>query len=177
MLRTLAAASIIAVSGSAFAQSRSSFFDADGFIDISITQTGPETWEVAVGAAPQLVFNGDVYLLTDVFGFWVLSDDVDVIGSTSSFGLWSAHQNNSGTGGILGWKTNPNTGITPGNAQSFTFDSLDASTVDRFGLHVRADSDFPFGGNTAYFTFTEIPAPGVASLFGLAAVASLRRRR
>lgn len=111
-----------------------------------------------------------------MFGFWARSDDDDLTGGTTSFSVWGADASNSGPGGIIGWKTNPNTGITPGGTQSFTFDSLDLSKVERFGFHARFSSNFaPAGGNTAYVT--AVPEPGTIAAVGLGIAALMRRRR
>ncbi|NUQ52968.1 MAG: hypothetical protein HUU19_09765 [Phycisphaerales bacterium] len=170
-----AAIAAAALGSSALAQTRSSFQDADLIGGVQVQLITGLTYKVSLSNHPQLKIGATYYNITDVFGFWALSDDIDLSGSTSSFGVWSDWNKNSGTGGIVGWKTNPNTGITPGGSQNFTFDSLAVGDVDHFGFHIRVDGTLPNGGNTAYFT--DVPAPGAATLAGLGLVVAARRRR
>ena len=172
----LAAAIAAAALGSnALAQTRSSFQDADEIGGIQVSLITGLTYQVSLSNNPQLKIGSTIYDITDVFGFWALSDDIDLSGSTSGFGVWDSKVSNSGTGGIVGWKTNPNTGITPGGSQNFTFGSLAVGDVDHWGFHIRVDGTLPNGGNTAYFT--DVPAPGAATLAGLGLVVAARRRR
>lgn len=172
----LAAALAAAALGSnALAQTRGSFQDANEIGGVDVTLISGLTYQVSLGSNPQLTIGSTTYDITDVFGFWALSDDIDLTGSTSDFGVWDDKVSNSGTGGIVGWKTNPNTGITPGGSQNFTFDSLAVADVDHWGFHIRVDGTLPTGGNTAYFT--DVPAPGAATLAGLGLVVAARRRR
>ncbi len=172
----LAAAIAAAALGSnALAQTRSSFQDAQFIGGVNVTLISGLTYKVNLSNNPQLKIGNVLYNITDVFGFWALSDDIDLTGSTSSFGVWNSHASNSGPGGIVGWKTNPNTGITPGGSQNFTFSTLAVADVDRWGFHIRVDGTLASGGNTAYFTY--VPAPGAATLAGLGLAVAARRRR
>lgn len=172
----LAAAIAAAALGShALAQTRSSFQDAQLIGGVNVTLISGLTYKVDLSNNPQLMIGNVLYNITDVFGFWALSDDIDLTGSTSSFGVWNSDASNAGTGGIVGWKTNPNTGITPGGSQNFTFNSLAVADVDHWGFHIRVDGTLASGGNTAYFT--DVPAPGAATLAGLGLAVAARRRR
>lgn len=170
-----AAIAAAALGSNALAQTRSSFQDADEIGGIQVSLITGLTYQVALSGTPQLTIGSTTYNITDVFGFWALSDDIDLSGSTSGFGVWDSKISNAGTGGIVGWKTNPNTGITPGGSQNFTFNSLAVANVDHFGFHIRVDGTLPSGGNTAYFT--DVPAPGSATLAGLGMLLAARRRR
>lgn len=170
-----AALAAAAMGSSTLAQTRSSFQDADLIGGISVNHISGLTYEVALSGNPQLKIGATFYDITDVFGFWALSDDIDLSGGTTGFGVWTSKVSNSGTGGIVGWKTNPNTGITPSGSQNFTFDSLAVADVDHFGFHIRVDGTLPTGGNTAYFT--DVPAPGSVTLAGLGLALAARRRR
>lgn len=172
----LAAALAAAALGSnALAQTRSSFQNADIIGGVQVQLITGLTYQVSLGNHPQLKIGPTYYNITDVFGFWALSDDIDLTGSTSGFGVWTSKVSNSGTGGIVGWSTNPNTGITPNGSQNFTFNSLAVGDVDHWGFHIRVDGTLASGGNTAYFT--DVPAPGAATLAGLGLVVAARRRR
>ncbi len=166
-------ASVLALAGSASAQTFSSFQQVP-ITGISVQNTGLLQYKVTLNAGAKVNVGGNDYDITDIFGFWALSSDIDLSGSTTSFGLWGAHQSNAGTGGIVGWKTNPNTGITVGNDETFTFDSLATGDVDFWGYHIRVDGQLPFGGDTF---FAYVPTPGAIGVFAMAGLAGLRRRR
>lgn len=173
---TVAAALAAAAMGStALAQTRSSFQSTEAMTGITVTNISGLKYNVAISANPTLKIGATIYNVTDIFGFWALSNDIDLNGTTASFAQWSAHASNSGTGGIVGWKTNPNTGITPGGNQDFTFTTLATGDVDNFGFHIRVSGTLADGGNTAYFTY--VPAPGSAALAGMGALLGARRRR
>lgn len=162
--------------GAAFAQSISSF--SPGVLTgVSITPSNAGlTYLISVASNPTVTYNNVTYNVTEVFGFWALDfEDPNLAGSATTFGVWQADANTSGSGAILGWKTNPNQGILPNASQSFTFDSLDVADVDNFGFHVRIDGTFPFGGNTGYIT--AVPEPTSMAALGIGAIAFLRRRR
>jgi hypothetical protein len=111
-----------------------------------------------------MVDNGVEYNITDIFGVWALSNDDDLAATHSDVGVWNAHEQNAGTGGIAGWKTNPNTGVTPNGSFIWTFDSLNASSVEQHGFHIRLNGNFPgWGGQTGYATVPE-PAGYIALL-------------
>jgi hypothetical protein len=80
-----------AIAGSAVAQTRSSFMFVDSFSGITVTQTGPLTFDVALSANPTVTVSATTFNITDVFGFWALKDfDPNfTAASGSSFGVWS----------------------------------------------------------------------------------------
>lgn len=170
----LSAVAVLAVSGQAMAQSRSSFLTSDSLGSLTITQETATRYRVDLGAAPTMTYLGVTYTVNSVFGFWGLSNLDNDFADTTSFGTWDAHENLAGSGGISGWKTNPNQGIGPGGSLAFTFDRLVASDVATWGMHIRVNEQLPTGGNTAFFT---VPTPGSLALLGLGAVAMPRRRR
>lgn len=185
---TTARFSVLAITAclaaSASAQTRSSFLDGGTFSGIDIAESnGGLTYDVTFNPGAQFHYAGLDYDITDVFGFWNLSDDDDLTSTINSFvdgdgATWDADASNSGTGGIAGWKTNPNTGITSGQAVQFNYDALSTGLVEHFGLHVRIDGLFPgTDGNTGYATFTDIPTPGATALLGIAGLVAARRRR
>lgn len=160
------------------AQSRSSFqnvgtIDAIG-VDVS---NGGKTYNVSLGAAPSITLSGIQYTIQDVFGFWVLSNN-DITATQNNTGVWTVNNSNSGAGGIAGWKTNPNTGLTANQSKSFTFNTL-VGSVDGFGFHVRLANNGagPECGNTLYVTGTPVPEPATMTALALGAAALLRRRR
>lgn len=166
------------VASSAMAQSRSSFIDLTSTSGVTVTSLGGNKYTVNLSGAPTVRFGGQTYHVTDVFGFWALSDNDNLTGSTSNFGVWTADSNQSGTGGIVGWKTNPNTGIKPSGSQQFQFNTLDAASVERFGFHFRVAETLADCSNTFYGSVRN-PAPEPASLaaLGVGAVALIRRRK
>ncbi len=165
----------IAVPG--FAQSRSSFQDVSLFDGINISNTSMLDWTVTLSATPKVTYLGHTYTVTDVFGFWLLDDNNDFSATGTNPGLWSFHSNYAGTGGIAGFKTNPNTGITPGLAQSFHFNSITGQAEGR-GIHVRFAENLPGGGNTIYLKDPgAVPEPATLAVLGGGLVAFLKRRR
>lgn len=160
------------------AQTRSSFLAVDGFSDVFVTPSnGGLTYAVSLGANPQMFFQSQVYAITDVFGFWVLkNEDPNTLSSSnSSFGVWSVWNASSGPGEIAGWKTNPNTGITPGGSVTFNFSALNVAEVDQFGFHVRLNGTFPgTNGDTGYAT---VPEPSALAALGLGLLSLPRRRK
>lgn len=170
------AVAVLGLSGAAVAQTFSSFVTVDAFQDVSVQDLSALSYRVSVGPIPTFTQGGTTYSITDVFGYWALRADMDLTGATSNFNQWNAHQNNAGPGGIVGWKTNPNTGLTPGTSEVFTFDQLDAPNVSGYGFHVRIGGVFPgTNGNTGYVTL--VPAPAATALLGAAGALVLRRQR
>lgn len=167
---------VAACAGTALGQSRSSFFDVDSFSGVTISKTGPLTFDVSLSAAPTVTYLSTTYAITDLFGFWSLrnADPDFTTGSGASFGVWDWHRNTSGDGDIAGWKTNPNTGIVPGGTLTFTYTALSQSEIDNFGVHIRVDGTLPFGGNTFHAV---VPTPGALALLGVAGLVAGRRRR
>lgn len=170
------AVAVLGLSGAASAQTFSSFVAVDSFQNLSVLDLSALSYRVSVGPTPTFTKDGTTYSITDVFGYWALRADMDLTGATSSFNQWSAHQSNAGIGGIVGWKTNPNTGLTPGTSEVFTFDQLDTPNVSGYGFHVRLNGVFPgTSGNTGYVTL--VPAPAAAALLGIAGAVAMRRHR
>ncbi len=157
-------------------QSRASFLSGDSFQDVIVTVAGGGLeYTVTLGPNPAFVYQSVAYPITDLFGFWVLSNDDDLFPVHSDIGVWRAHENQAGTGGIAGWHTNPNTGLTPGQQFTFTFDSLNVASVEQFGFHIRVNGTFPgTNGNTGYAT---VPEPATGSALGVLAVLLGRRFR
>jgi hypothetical protein len=179
-IRVHAAAALIGlVAGSAWAQSRGSFQDVDGFTAITVTEVTSLTYTVSLGASPLVRVGGIDYPVTAVFGFWSLSDDFDFTTATgSNFDVWAFHRNSASTGDIAGWKTNPNTGILPGGNQSFAYTALTSSQRERFGLHISTAEVVPGQqGLTFYATGPTIPAPASAGVLAGAGLVAVRRRR
>ena len=175
--RSLTIFSVCLLAAGASAQSRSSFLDVDAFEDVIVmVSNGGLTYDVELGPNPTMEYQGDIFEITDLFGFWALSNDDDLEVVHQNIGVWDAHENQAGTGGIVGWKTNPNTGLTPGDSITFTYDELTTARVEQVGFHIRLDGTFPgASGNTGFAT---VPEPG--SLIALAFAGGLlviRRKR
>jgi hypothetical protein len=177
MKRTTLILAMTVAAALASAQSRSSFLAVDAIEGIDVSTFGLDR-DVQVGLTPRFQYNGTWYDVVDVFGFWSLSDDDDLVATGADTGVWSWHQNQASTGGIAGWKTNPNTGLTAGENKVFTYGSINASSVERYGFHVRLDGTFPgTNGNTGYITTVPEPGSMIALGAGLAAFAARRRKK
>ncbi len=162
----------------AFAQSRSSFQNVGTIDAIGVdSSNGGLTYTVNVGAAPSFSLGGFNYSIQDVFGFWLLSNQ-DISATHSDTGVWDAHENNAGSGGIAGWKTNPNTGLVVNQSKAFTFDALNVSSPT-YGFHVRLTNagNGPLAGNTLYVTGTPVPEPATMSVLALSLAAMVAKRK
>lgn len=168
---------LLAVSGAAVAQSRSSFLDVQNLTGITVIENNPLSYTVTVGANPTYMLNGQTFGIQDVFGFWALSDDQDLMVTSHDLMNWRVRNNNAGTGGIAGFFTPPPQGLTYGESFTFTYDSLSANMVDRFGFHVRLEGT---NGQTLHITGGDgnvIPGPAALVPFLLGGISALRRRR
>ena len=166
----------------AMAQTRSSFLGVNSITGITVTPSNAGlTFLVNMGADPYFTYNGHDYHITDVIGFYNLSDDDDLTVSnsnfTGNFGPWGTDNSNSGVGGIAGWRSNPNNGITVGGSETFNYTSLSTDKVERLGFHVRLNELFPgTQGNTGDITVVPEPVSMVGLLAGLGGLMARRRR-
>jgi hypothetical protein len=177
-LRAAYCAGIISFASGAFAQTRSSFYDVTASNDITVSSFDGLTFTVLLGPNPWVVYNSTTYIVTDAFGFYVLEDTGDVSATGTNQNFWTFDLNNSGPGGLSGWEAaNANSGITPGQSISFTFTTLNPTSWDRFGFHLRYSAEFEqTGGNTSFVAVPE-PASLAALALGAAGIVRLRRRR
>lgn len=181
----LAAASLVAaVSGSALATTRSSFLDVSNISGLTInTSNAGYTYTVTVSSSPFFTYNSVNYPITDMIGFYVLSNDIDFspLPALPNFGppgSFSDDSSNSGTGAAAGWRSNPNNGLVPGQSLSFTFPSnFPIADIDTIGFHVRLSVDFPGTPGALTGNITQVPAPTAAALLPLGALFAGRRRR
>lgn len=176
-LYTVAAATIaVSAAGRASAQSANSFLNADHLSGLSLTQEDAKTFRLEVTGSPTMSYLGVTYHINSVFGLWAISSTESDFAETSDTGVWDDTENFAGAGGIVGWKTNPNSGLEAGEQKTFQFDRLSSNDVARYGFHIRVNETLPSGGNTAYFT-RSIPAPGSLAMLGLGGLVVPRRRR
>lgn len=160
------------------AQTRSSFLAVDTISDVVVNVSNAGLrYEIIVGMDPKFTYQGTDYAITEVFGFWNLSDDDDLTVSNQDIGVWKTNNSNSGAGAIAGWKTQtPNQGLTAGQSVVLDYDALSVEKVERLGFHVRIDGTFPgTSGNTGHIT--TVPEPASMAAMGLGAVALIRKRR
>lgn len=120
-----------------------------------------------------MVYQGQTRQITEVFGFWLLDDNDDLHGSGVTGGGWQYHENYSGSGGIAGFKTNPNAGVKQGEGRDFTFRSV-VGVPETYGVHLRLDD-----GNTYYVEApaATVPEPATLAVLGVGISALIRRRR
>lgn len=174
-LFSVAGLAVVLVSA-ASAQSISSFNAAD-ISGISVLQSGNQI-TLSVDSGASLTYLGNTYNVTDVFGVWAMDfgPGATLNASGSNQGVWNFNSSTNASGNIFGWKTNPNTGVTPGGTQVLNYSSLSGS-IDDFGYHIRVDGNLPGGGNTAYFYHEAVPEPASLILLGGAAAGILAQRR
>lgn len=179
-MKTTFVALLALVSATAMSQSRSSFHNVASITGVSVTSSNAgKSWTVGLGSSPTVVSLGQTYQVTDLFGFWLLDNDDDLGAAAGNQNGWAFNDNYSGSGGIAGWKTNPNRGLTPGSTPlTFTFGTL-VGQKEQVGYHMRFDRNFAStGGNTAYVTAAPVPEPGTLTvLFGATALLARRKRR
>jgi len=147
-----------------------SSFQVAGISGISVLRSGNQI-TLSAGSAPSLQLGSNSYAVTEVFGVWALDDNGDKSATNGDQSGWKKSINFAGTGGITGWKTNPNSGLI-NDPQVFTYGSLTGS-VESFGYHIRVSGNLPGGGNTAFFRPVE---PGTLAALR-ADVALMDRRR
>lgn len=170
---SIGAMAVVALSS---AQSRSSFVVVDAINYVIGSRTGNNV-DVAVGLNPSVKIGATTYQVTEVFGVWLLDDNDDLNGTGVNDGDWSFDKSTSGTGGIVGFKTNPNKGLTPGQSKTFTFSTLTGSE-EALGYHVRFNQTLPGGGNTLYITSPNVvPEPASIAALSVGAIALIRRRK
>lgn len=162
--------------GISSAQSRSSFVVVDAINFIIGSRAGNEL-TVEVGLNPSVKIGSKVYQVTEVFGAWLLDDNDDLNGTGATDGVWSFDRSLGGSGGIVGYKTNPNTGLLPDETKTFTFSTL-TGTEEAFGYHVRFSENLPSGFNTLYVTSPNVvPEPASIAALSVGAIALMRRRK
>lgn len=172
--RILIFGALLTVGAVSQAQSISSFNSAE--ISGITTTLSSGNLAVSVGAAPTITWNSVTYNITDVFGVWALDFNDDMTGTGTNQNGWNFDTNFSGTGGIAGWKTNPNSGMTPNQNLSFVYSSLTGS-VENVGYHLRISGQFPGGGNTAYFYHEPVPEPASIAALSAGLLALIRKKR
>lgn len=165
---------LVATVALAGAQSRSSFTLVANMTGLSSTMSGMDI-STSASAAPTFMIGSSTYTVTEVFGIWALDDNDDLAATGTNQLGYNYNENYSGTGGISGWKTNPNQGFV-NDTKTFTYSSL-AGTVEAVGYHVRVSGQLPGGGNTLFVTPEAVPEPASMTALALGAVAMLRRRR
>ena len=177
------AASGVLFAGAASATTRSSFLDVDTLTGITFSSNyGGLSTVVSVGANPMFTIGSNTYHITGIIGFYALSDTHDLAetnsGFSANFGPWGTDNSNAGTGGIAGWRSNPNNGITLNHSETFTFQTLSSTLVDRVGFHVITQELFPnTSGNTGNIAFVPEPASFAVMGLGLLGICTRRRKK
>jgi hypothetical protein len=164
-----------------FSQSYSSFYQVDAIYGVHVTNSGLD-YTVDLDPGAFLIYNGNQYDITDIFGFWNMKAGSALTASGTNQNGWNWDQSNSGGGSIAGWQNNPKTfDIQPGGSKTFTYTSLDQPSVEATGFHFSFVQDWaPTPGNkTAFVSGPLNPVPEPASMVALAAgaIALIRRRR
>ena len=167
--------------GSAYATSRSSFLEVDSMSGLTWSSNfGGLSTIVSLGSNPTFTIGANTYHITSVIGFYALANTADLTSThsnfTGNFGPWSTDDNNSGPGGIAGWKSNPNNGITLSHNETFVFSALSSTLVDEVGFHVVTQELFPgTSGNTG--SIATVPEPASFAILGFGLVGLCARRR
>lgn len=156
------------------AQSRSSFAPVSNVTGLSSSISGL-TLSTTASAAPTFDLGASTFTVTEVFGIWALDDDDDLAATGANQSGYTYNDNYSGSGGIAGWKTNPNQGFV-NDTKSFTYSSLTGS-VEGIGYHGRVSGQLPGGGNTLFIAPEAVPEPATMTALALGAASLLRRRR
>lgn len=158
------------------AQDRDSFELISGLTGLTSTLNGTNLW-TTLDTGSTFVYQSQTYTITDVFAVFLLDDDDDLFATGVDQGNWRYHENYTTWGGIAGWQTNPNTGLTPGNSIELTYATL-TGVPEWYGYHVRVSTLFPNNSNTIYVVGSAVPEPAALAvvLCGLAGAISRRRR-
>ncbi len=182
-LALVCAGLIAATAGTASATTINSFLSVPGISGITVSPAvaSPNlSFTVTLNAGATFTYNSNTYAITDVIGFYLLAPGYDDVsqGALASVGGFSNDSDHRAAGSIYGWRSNPNSGITAGNSQAFTFPSISYANYTLIGLHVRINGTFPgTTGNTGNITGSFVPAPGAAAVLGLGGLLASRRRR
>lgn len=181
---SLVGTALVALSaGTASATTINSFLSVPGISGITISPSvaSPNlNYTITFNAGATFTYNSNTYAITDVIGFYLLAPSYNDAsqGALANFGGFSDDSDHRAAGSIYGWRSNPNSGITAGNSQTFTFPSISYANYTLIGLHVRINGTFPgTSGNTGNITGTLVPAPGAAAVLGLGGLLASRRRR
>lgn len=157
------------------AQDRYAFESISGLSGLTSSLTGL-TLQTSLSPGSQFTYLSQTYTITDVFAIFLLDDDDDFAATGINQGVWTYHENYSLAGGIAGWHTNPNTGLTPGNQLSLDYASL-SGTAEWFGYHVRVTPILPNEEDTIYIVGAAVPEPSALAMLAVGSLALLRRRR
>lgn len=175
LIFALTAGSLAVVASS---QSYSSFQTVTNLVGLNTSVSGLN-FTTTVGPTPSFMLNSINYTITDVFGVWQRDGNPATLTATNGSGNpsgWTFDSNTAGAGRIFGYKTNPNTGMTPNSSLTFNFGTK-TGTEEDIGYHVRISGQLPTGGNTLYITGNPVPEPATMAVLGLGAAALLRRKR
>jgi hypothetical protein len=164
-----------------FAQSYSSFYQVDAIYGVNVTNSGL-SYTVQLDPGAFLIYNGNQYDITDIFGFWNMKAGTPLTATGVNQNGWNWDQSNSGGGSIAGWQNNAKDfDIQPSGQKTFTYTSLDQGSVEASGFHFTFAQDWaPTPGNKTAFVsgpMNPVPEPASMAALGLGALALLRRRR
>src|ERR1043165_6567267 len=92
--------------GTASATTRSSFLTVDAVSGVTLQDLGSLQYNVGLVSGATFTFGGNDYAITDVIGFYALSNDVDFnpFAAQSTQGNFSDDSSQSGTGATAGWR-------------------------------------------------------------------------
>lgn len=179
---------IAAAAGTASATQYDSFLQGASFTGLAVAGnlSSPNlTFTVTLNAGATLTYNSNTYSVERIIGFYLLAPGFND-GAQPSLSSVNGFNNDSAThnhGSVLGWRSNPNDGITAGNSETFTFPSINYAQYTMVGFHIflNANQDFPgTSGNTGSVTVLLgdlVPTPGAAAILGIGSLAAMRRRR
>lgn len=161
--------------GAAFsqAQSLSSFQTVTNVTGLTSSISGLSL-SVTATATPTFTYLSNVYHVNSIFAVYGLDDNDDMTATGTTQNGFTFDTNYAGTGGIAGWKTNPNTGFV-GATKNYNY-STKTGTIEAIGYHVRVNESLPGGANTLFIRPSAVPEPTSMIAIGAGLLGLVRRK-